>query len=564
MLMLVSDAWRACGRMRARMCTGSVHPRTVSAPSTERMCVRMRRACGHMCVCMCAGSVGRLRRIYATYVRMRAGGIMSMQTVHGKTNRGSVRILWGVCLLCVIVHTPAAQKADVPVLVEDTRETYRIGFFRFDAESLSVELEYLVSSVPRVFYERFQKIADHYYDDEELAQYRAYLLQQKAEMQEQAITTRITTRDQQLFANETSENMLAEEIVELREELQQLAQYNLADIAVQNPKPTEMLNLVSEYPLRKPSYYAIARTHDLDMLFDAVLTQDAEFVHITLYVYLQAEDLLRELITLSLAQDEIDVLSDLLDAPAADAIVGREWSTIVVEGVNEQDVVYLNGVLVGYGPQSFPYLPLGDYDLRLESEYVPDPQYQAVSLSNRDAVVVQFFDDIGDRGRIQINTMPDGASVYVNSIWQGITPLAIDRISSERTLLIRKSGYFDVKSSLNDQSEEIMSYTLVPELFDQSQWLFRHRDRFYSALAALIISVPIPIILNGVYENIVNYQVTDAYSDLPVDERIRIATSAIVVRTGSFVGIFASVVLAANAIFEAAGYVNAADFFHRL
>lgn len=485
--------------------------------------------------------------------------------------------------MCVCTSA-GAQELDAEetgVTIQDTREVYRVGVLRFESESLSRELEYLLVSLPELFTNELQKITDHSYDSDEQEFYQRTVHQQRIQAAEQRLATLLAAYDQRLFSGDDNISQQKErddEIADARVDIEALRRYSPSDIDITNPKQLEIVNLVEEYPLRRPSYRTIADTHNADLLFEGTVDQNSEFVRLTIRYYYRAQRQERAIETVSAAQDEINQLGERVNDRIADIVIGRAWSSISIIGVSEQDTVYIDDMLAGYGSQILRYLPWGEYTIRVESENSDRPQTRQVVLSGEEIVTLQFEDQNIEKRSIAIESMPSGATVYVNSTWQGETPLTIDRPRSESTLLLRKPGYFDVKRTLGDDSrtlddesrtlddasEERLSYLLTPEIFDQGEWLLSRRDRFYAALTALVLSVPIPIILNGVYENSNAFRATAQYRGLPIAEQRTINTTANVTQVGGYVGIFISVTLAINAIVEAVRYVRAANFFHQL
>ena len=477
---------------------------------------------------------------------------------------------WAVFALCVILFLralPAAhgQGADEDAIaVEDNRERYRIGFLRFASESLSLELEYLLALLPEAFSNEFARVNDHFYDDDEIRSYQRYLHRRRTAEVERQLADLLAAQDQRIFAADADHSAQDQQIADMREEIEELRQYDTTTIEIENPKPIEVANLLTEYPEQRPSYRSIVTAHDLDLVFDATVDQDSEFALLTVRYYSRSQDKIYSMESVSVAQDEISALTTLVNDRIADIIVGRDWSSVTVTGVRDQDAVYVDDMLIGYGVQTLRYVPLGDHTVRVESEYFERPEVQEVSLGDRMPITVQFSEDERSFPLITIDTVPPGAEVYVNSTWQGRTPLTIERTPAERTLLIRRPGYFDVRRPLNDATEEALTYVMTPELFDQGEWLFSRRDRFYASLAAFIISIPIPIILNGIHENSAAFQATSGYRSLSAAGRSTVDTTASIAQSAGYVGIFVSVTLAINTIIEAVKYVRAADFFHRL
>ena len=475
----------------------------------------------------------------------------------------SMRGRWYL-LLAVATRTAAIAAAQEAPIIEDEQENYRVAIIDFSFDTLSPEFVYLQKVVPNLLQQRLRAIGMHHYDQIEQRHFADYLQRQRISQMQMDLSDRIAERDNQLLREGGQPSIESEEeIIRLQQEIVALQQPELSPIMVVTPKVIEIFRIERATTERVPALSPLARQNNVDLIVGGSISQQDEFLLIEAFYYRRAEDRSYTLETVLVGQDEITFLATELSNRLAIVVKGDVWGTLLLEGIDENTEVKLNGSVVGYGDTELLYLDVGSHTVELfrEGILVAEPK---VEVAPYESTKLMLALDSTEGPSIRIESIPTGATVYVDSLWQGVTPLEITAPSTEKIVLAKKEGYFDTKTIIDNESSDSLQLELRPRLFNTTDWLYSRRDNFYGALTAFIISLPIPIIFYGIYENIANYQSSSSYRSLSTVERSNLQNTADVISAIRFGGIFLSVTLAVHTIIELIRYVDAADLYHRL
>ncbi len=469
----------------------------------------------------------------------------------------------------------ATAAAECPV--PDSNDNYRLGILRLYNQpgELAAEFGYISASVSQRVGEELADITDHYYSDAERIAYANYLRQRRIDALQQQIDQQLAARDDTLFVEEegTGGNLRSsvfvinrdtDPIEDLRQEAACVQALPAAAIISVERKPIEVVVITENAPQTAPALRPFAVTNEYDMLIRGTVRQRDEFLSISLELYDRAADTLHPLGNYIIGQDELGGLGRTVSDDVAQIVIGREWGSLEISGITNRDAVYLNEDIVGFGARSLRYLPVGEYEVTVRNPAVPEDMVRVVNITARQETEVVFDSIVADGSQITVTTTPIGASLYADSIWQGFTPVDIITPEEQQIILLRRKGYFDTKLTVGPDSENQIHATLKPAIFDQSIWLTGRRDRFYTAFTAFILSVPLPIIFGGIYDNALNLQASPNYSNLSVGEQTRVNNIASIGQVGQLASLFVSSVLLVNTIVEIVEYVRAAEFYHQL
>jgi len=101
--------------------------------------------------------------------------------------------------------------------------------------------------------------------------------------------------------------------------------------------------------------------------------------------------------------------------------------------------------------------------------------------------------DVPRIGAIEISSDPPGADLYVDSLWKGRTPLAVDRPPLRSRGVLSLSGFYDLSFSLGPASPESFSLSLQKDTGTRGAHQAKARDEFYNSLAFFAFSIPLPL-----------------------------------------------------------------------
>ena len=89
--------------------------------------------------------------------------------------------------------------------------------------------------------------------------------------------------------------------------------------------------------------------------------------------------------------------------------------------------------------------------------------------------------------------IPPGADLYVDSLWQGKTPLEVDRPPLRSRGVLSSAGFYDMSFSLEPASPPELSFSLQKDVGRRDIQQKKARDEFYSSLGFFALSLPLPL-----------------------------------------------------------------------
>jgi hypothetical protein len=150
-----------------------------------------------------------------------------------------------------------------------------------------------------------------------------------------------------------------------------------------------------------------------------------------------------------------------------------------------------------------------------------------VEVAAGESKTISFLFPVAAEGDVNIETDPSGADVYLGSIWQGVTPLTLARPSAPRTIIVEEEGFLEETIIVTPNSPAAVRRNLVPDPGDWPQRVEERRDRFYRSLGWFALSLPFPIILNGMFNDIATlFPGGEPAEDLSTEEAARLARTA--------------------------------------
>ncbi|HKK47609.1 MAG TPA: PEGA domain-containing protein, partial [Alkalispirochaeta sp.] len=252
----------------------------------------------------------------------------------------------------------------------------------------------------------------------------------------------------------------------------------------------------------------------------------------------------------------------------AAALAGRALGgiSVTVEDSQQQSLegqVFLGDRYVGVSPVQDRYLPPGTYTLRTE---LPDGRSTERSVEIAAGaprpVVVTVQEDAPQP--VTIRSTPAGARVYRGSQWVGFTPVSVARPRADTSYTLVQDGYYDSRVTLGRDAPALVDRTLISTDEDWAAEVEASRDRFYRSFGFFALSVGVPILINGVYQNyagLVDEQ-GRVSSQLALSEQDRVLNRANTLFYGYYAGLGLSAGLFGNMMWRLVNYVQTAQGYH--
>ncbi|MFP4483888.1 MAG: PEGA domain-containing protein [Spirochaetaceae bacterium] len=477
-------------------------------------------------------------------------------------------VLCTFVLLCLTPVTAAASGAaedeSLPdsIRPRDTREEWTVGITELGGRGLSPDAAYVTQSIPLLLRDELSNVSDHSYGNQEIAAYRSHLKEQSLIAAGKELDRALSARDRAEEAQELQRRR--EQVVTARSNLRRLERLEESEIAVNTVKPVDFVGDAGGLLPLSGDVSHLAKRDDLDAIIYGHVEDLDGFVEIEVSVYSRFQEktvFSQSVITRPVAAyDAIEELRHRL----VEYVLGRPWTDLTVTTPNEEGSLYVDGRFVGIGEARLPRTTPGERTLEV---VLPDgtSERKVVELAPYEERTETLRLEPPETGAVSIESEPPGASVYVESTWRGTTPMTFPRPVREVPFRMTLDGYNESLGAIGPGSPATVRRDLVPDAVDQAAVVEERRDAFYGAFGAFIISLPIPIIFNGLTQSIVSLFPPEVGSnpDLSTEENQRLATLGTVYFYVSRGGLFVSSGLFVNMAVQLARYVEAGQHKHQ-
>ena len=422
------------------------------------------------------------------------------------------RILTGLLLALLPVcflpgqASPVEWKLPVDTLTE---AVLGVAEFRFIPgwKEAPVAQSFLGKNLARLFLERVREIHTHEIDDRERRDYAMSIIHAEKLVIQKKLNELRSARDALYFpgigiADSSRQKSIADDIEVQTERLLVLSELEPEGVELIPEKKLVFLkkDLVDDLLPPVMDQQAAAAKGKVDyLLWGTVREEAAGLLSLTVSLYAS-----RPMLTLFSGRvtgslGEFDRLVDRLFFRMATALAGRPWAILDISTAPSAAYIYVDGELAGIGAARLAYVRPGNYRLSfyadgfevfeeritLEPESRGKKHYELASVSQE---------------TVLLTTIPPGADVYLGALKKGVTPLAFPLGATPDILSFSLDGY---KSKVLPSTAKDLAvpHELPRDIISWDERVSAKRAEFYRSLGFLVLSVPIPVVLYGAYQN---------------------------------------------------------------
>jgi hypothetical protein len=311
-----------------------------------------------------------------------------------------------------------------------------------------------------------------------------------------------------------------------------------------------------------------SRAAEADLFLYLTVDPLDELYVVTVRLAVPVLDSDREVLRIIAAPDTIPLQLERYSREIVHEVANRPVSDLFISASDadgnavEEARLYLDDELVGIGSGRNPYVPAGTYELR---GVTPDgrTERRTVAVGEGEQLrVALLFPEEAPR-EITITSNPRGASVYRGVVWQGFTPVQVPRPPQPTPYTLSRDEYYDSRVEIGPDSPDIVERVLISREYDWETETKISRDRFYRSFGWFALSVGVPIILYGTYQDYAGlYPGGVARGDISAAEQQRLQREVNTVFYGYYGSIALSGGLFANMIWRLVQYVQTAQGYH--
>lgn len=255
-------------------------------------------------------------------------------------------------------------------------------------------------------------------------------------------------------------------------------------------------------------------------------------------------------------------------AAAAAQIAGRDLAGFTLSVVDYAGMpvsgarVFLEGDPLGFAPVTRRFVDPGEYTFSVVTDTHQEASatvvLQAGSMESVRVEIPPF-----DGAVVEVRTDPPGAWVYVAGKWEGTTPLSVPvpRRAVEVTLV--REGFHESRITIGGRTPAVVERTLVPLSYRWEEEVESARNRMYRSLGLFVVSLAIPVVANGLYQDIGGlFPGGTARQDLSPEEQDRALQRANALFWTYYGGVALSTGLFGNMLVRIVQYVRTAGEYH--
>jgi len=176
----------------------------------------------------------------------------------------------------------------------------------------------------------------------------------------------------------------------------------------------------------------------------------------------------------------------------AGVLLGRPWASLAVEMQPAGASVLVDGSPPGTGRSRFDDLAPGRHEVRMSAPGYRE-EVRTVDLAAETATSLAIALEALDLGVISVASDPPGADVWLDSVWQGRTPLDLARPGERGRLVVALTGSDETALTVGPSSPAALSITFGGESLRSDAEREAARDRFYGSFGWFVLSLPVPL-----------------------------------------------------------------------
>ncbi|ADK81046.1 PEGA domain-containing protein [Sediminispirochaeta smaragdinae] len=257
----------------------------------------------------------------------------------------------------------------------------------------------------------------------------------------------------------------------------------------------------------------------------------------------------------------VEAVAEVLIDRIRGSLVGRSWAALELTGKGDGEGgrkhpplnLFLDGERLS--PSATSNLLPGVYRLTVSSYgYETTEQIVFLAPNQRRHISVELKPQQSDL--FTLRTEPEGASIYLDGKYVGISPLVTQSPTAPFLVGIVAQGYRDVQFPV-EQNAGAYRFSLEPAGYDRQLLVDASRRRFYNAFGLFLLSIPVTMISYGIgsdYGIAANQAAESGSADQ--SEIDRLADKNRLWYTAYMGGLFLNVILGTNAIFSLADYIE--------
>jgi PEGA domain len=451
--------------------------------------------------------------------------------------------------------------------------SWNIGMSSYSGLNLDKRYEYLLNVLPLLVQEEISNLSEHILSQDEIDHFRNQFLIENTITVEKEKSQIHTQRDALLFS-ELEEDELNEKYEEYSENIKKKEELlhfwrnvNIEDIRIEESLPVSIKNITgTETQLLAPrtQIQRFMESEDLDLLINGTVEKLDNMFYLNIEAVMQHSE--EPVFTISEIVSEEEINETLSEAAPGlrTVVLGRSWSELTVTALPGNALLLIDGDSKGVGTMHLNDLEPGFVTLSVISTgYKSDVRQIYLTSSASQSVNIEL--EKGGSSSLSLISDPPGADVYFGALWVGQTPLYTDFPVKQSQIRISKENHLSFYADSASIEGNSLTVQLGADLLDKQKELQLRKNKFYKSLGWFSMSVALPLVLSGVYQNLNNryYKYAQDYNSTlnpdSYDKALEYKTKSDIAYYSLWGGVAISSGLLVNTIFKLRDYIRAAE-----
>ena len=400
------------------------------------------------------------------------------------------------------------------------KESWSVGIALWEKSNLLERQTYLQNSLPQLLKDELEGLKTHLLTEEESFHIQTAFLNEMRFQSESVLENLYSQRDELIFSDDSDTDSryesLSEDIKEQFREIERLKGYDPLDVDVPDELDLEFTDI--EKVVTRIQILQNLEGEDFDMIIHGSIERLDELLFLELACYIPGRNDPLIFWTGTGREEELNALVREAAREFRVVLLGRSWSELHITAKPEGGLIFLDGETVGVGEAYINDASPGFVTV-LVSEHGYISNSQQVYLPAMESVELDVELEKGVSSDISFLSDPPGADVYYGSEWQGITPLTLPRPGFSNNIKIAYEGYKAFHIPSYELEGDSITVKLSEKAYDKELAFKEAKSDFYRALGWMSISMGVPLILYGIYQNQTNLYYDYAYQWIATDSQ---------------------------------------------
>ncbi|MBF9015653.1 MULTISPECIES: PEGA domain-containing protein [unclassified Oceanispirochaeta] len=454
-----------------------------------------------------------------------------------------------------------------------TKKTWNIGVSSYSGLNLDLRYEYLLNALPLLVHEEISNLSEHILSEDEIVHLQTIFLKEKTIALEKEKSSIHAQRDALLFS-ELEEGEIkekyddySEKIKEKEELLQFWKDLTIEDIQIEKTLPVHIQKFTdSDARLLSPRVQVqrFMESEDLDLLISGTVEKLDNMFFLNIEGIMQHSGKPVFSLNKVVTEEEINEVVSEGAVELRTVVLGRSWSDLTVTALPSNALLLIDGDSRGVGNMHLYDLEPGFVTLSVISTgFKSDIRQIYLTSGASQSIEIELVK--GNSTGLSLFSEPPGADVYFGATWVGQTPLFTEKPGQQSQIKISKNEYMPFYADSDAIDGNSLTVELGADLFDKQKALKISKSKFYRSLGWFSMSIAVPLILSGVYQNLnnryYNYAMdyNSTFDPASYDKAIEYQKKADIAYYSLWGGVAISGGLLVNTIFKLRDYIRAAE-----